>query len=148
MGNTSRLISRTQEVRDAVESRDPHRKTGYTWWQRYAAEDAASFRERSRRPHTMPTRLDGDLAALFLRTRQAHPTWGSRQLLVYLIRRQPRRAERPVASTNGALLKREGLVRAHRHARTPEASDRRSIRATSRPGTSRPMAGSGGTTAG
>jgi len=90
------------------------RKTGYKWWQRYQAEDAASFRERSRRPHTMPTRLDGDCAALFLHTRQAHPTWGPRKLLAYLIRRQPRRTEWPVASTIGALLKREGLVRARR----------------------------------
>ena len=60
------------------------RKTGYKWWQRYEAEDLASFTERSRRPHTMPTRLDGDLAALFLRSRQAYPTWGPHKLLNFV----------------------------------------------------------------
>lgn len=94
------------------------RKTGYKWRARFEAE-GADFAERSRRPQESPTRLDGELAALFLRTRLAHPTWGPHKLLAYLVRRHARRAAWPVASTVGALLKREGLVRARRRRPAP-----------------------------
>ncbi len=95
------------------------RKTGYKWWQRYEAEGACGLAELSRRPQSMPTRLEGELAALFLRTRHAHPTWGPRKLVAYLARRHPHRTDWPVASTVGALLKREGLVRARRRRPAP-----------------------------
>ncbi len=95
------------------------RKTGYKWWQRFEADGTLGFAEHSRRPLTTPTRLDGELAAVVVRTRQAHPTWGPRKLLAYLARRQPRREDWPVASTVGALLKREGLVRARRRRPVP-----------------------------
>lgn len=94
------------------------RKTGYKWWARFESE-GATFTEHSRRPQESPTRLDGELAALFLRTRLAHPTWGPRKLLAYLVRRHARRTEWPVASTVGALLKREGLVRTRRRRPAP-----------------------------
>jgi transposase InsO family protein len=94
------------------------RKTGYKWRARFEAE-GADFAERSRRPQESPTRLDGELAALFLRTRLAHPTWGPHKLLAYLVRRHARRTAWPVASTVGALLKREGLVRARRRRPAP-----------------------------
>jgi transposase InsO family protein len=57
--------------------------------------------------------------ALLLRTRQAHPTWGPRKLLAYLLHRHPRYAGWPAASTVGALLKREGPVRARRRRPAP-----------------------------
>lgn len=95
------------------------RKTGYKWWARYAADGADGLSEQSRRPEHSPTALAGELAALFLRARVAHPTWGPRKLLAYLARRHPRRTEWPVASTVGALLKREGLVRARRRRPAP-----------------------------
>ena len=98
---------------------DISRKTGHKWWRRFQADGASGFVEHSRRPRTTPTLLDGALAALFVRTRQAHPTWGPRKLLAYLARRHPSHEVWPVASTVGALLKREGLVRARRRRPAP-----------------------------
>ncbi|MGH7522822.1 MAG: integrase core domain-containing protein [Gemmatimonadales bacterium] len=90
------------------------RKTGHKWWRRYEAAGTTGLHERSRRPQTSPTALTGELAALCVRARQAHPTWGRRKLLAYLARRHPQCSAWPVASTVGALLKREGLVRPRR----------------------------------
>ena len=95
------------------------RKTGHKWWRRFQEDGASGFVEHSRRPRTTPTLLEGELAALFVHARQVHPTWGPRKLLAYLARRHPRREAWPVASTVGALLKREGLVRARRRRPAP-----------------------------
>jgi putative transposase len=95
------------------------RKTGYKWWHRYERGGLVALVDESRRPDRNPTALDAALGALLLRTRQAHPTWGPRKLLAYLIARHPRYTGWPVASTVGALLKREGLVRPRRRRPAP-----------------------------
>lgn len=89
------------------------RRVGYKWLARYEVEGVEGLADRSRRPQTSPTQLERELAALFVATRQAHPTWGARKLLAYLERRH-RRQHWPAASTVAALLKREGLVRPRR----------------------------------
>jgi putative transposase len=95
------------------------RKTGYKWWHRYETGGLAALADRSRRPERCPFALDAALGALLIRTRQAHPTWGPRKLLAYLIARHRRYSGWPVASTVGALLKREGLVRPRRRRPAP-----------------------------
>jgi putative transposase len=95
------------------------RKTGYKWWHRYERGGLPALVDASRRPDRSPTALDAALGALLLRTRQAHPTWGPRKLLAYLSARHPRYTGWPVASTVGALLKREGLVRSRRRRPAP-----------------------------
>ena len=95
------------------------RKTGYKWWHRYEAGGLAALADQSRRPNRSPTAVDAALGALLIRTRKTHPTWGPRKLLAYLIHRHPRYTGWPVASTVGALLKREGLVRARRRRPAP-----------------------------
>lgn len=89
------------------------RRVGYKWLARYETDGLDGLSDRSRRPHTSPTQLERELAALVVATRQRHPSWGPRKLLAYLERRHYRR-HWPAASTVGALLKREGLVAARR----------------------------------
>lgn len=71
------------------------RKTGYQWWARYDQGGVGALGDQSRRPRTSPTALDGPMAGLVVRTRQAHPTWGPRKLLAYLSRRHPRQLTPP-----------------------------------------------------
>ena len=92
------------------------RRVGYKWLARYEAAGLAGLADQSRRPRTSPTQLDGELAALVIAARVAHPSWGPRKLLAYLARRHRRQAW-PAASTVGALLQREGLVAPRRRTR-------------------------------
>jgi putative transposase len=87
------------------------RKTGYKWLDRFLRDGPAGLADRSRRPLSSPRQLDGELRALLLAARRAHPLWGPRKILAYLARRH-RRAHWPAASTVGTLFKAEGLVRA------------------------------------
>ena len=95
------------------------RKTGYKWWHRFESGGLGALADRSRRPKRCPFALDAALGALLVRTRQTHPTWGPRKLLAYLRQRHPRYTGWPVASTVGALLKREGLARPRRRRPVP-----------------------------
>ncbi len=95
------------------------RKTGYKWWTRFVHGGLPALTDHSRRPLTLPTQLTGPVAGLLVRARQAHPTWGPRKLLAYLAPRHATIAAWPVASTIGALLTREGLVRPRRRRRAP-----------------------------
>jgi transposase InsO family protein len=89
------------------------RRVGYKWIARYEADGIDGLLDQRRVAKTHPHRMPAELAALLVACRQAHPTWGPRKLLAYLARRHPRAAW-PAASSVGALLKREGLVRARR----------------------------------
>lgn len=93
------------------------RRVGYKWLARYEAEGPDGLVDRPRVATTHPHRTADDIAAQVLDCRNAHPSWGPRKLLAYLGRRHPHEVW-PAASTVGALLKREGLVRARRR-RTP-----------------------------
>jgi transposase InsO family protein len=91
---------------------------GYKWLARFEAEGADGLVDQRRVAKSHPHRMVDDVAARLLACRQAHPTWGPRKLLAYLERRQPRTAW-PAASSVGALLKREGLVRVRRRRPSP-----------------------------
>jgi len=94
------------------------RRVGYKWLARYEAEGAAGLEDQRRVPTTHPHRMPKEIAAALLACRRAHPTWGPRKLLAYLARRRPDDAW-PAASSVGALLTREGLVRPRRRRPTP-----------------------------
>jgi len=80
------------------------RPTGYALVRRYREQGAAGLAERSRRPHTMPTRTAPAMEAAVLAVRDAHPSWGGRKLK----RRLEDLAEvaAPAASTCTAILRR------------------------------------------
>jgi putative transposase len=93
------------------------RKTGYKWLARSATEGARGLAERSHVPHHCPHRIAGELAALLLDARRAHPTWGPAKLVQYLAPRHPRVRTWPAISTVADLLKRHDLVRSRRRRR-------------------------------
>ena len=85
------------------------RQTGYATLQRWREEGAEGLKERSRAPLHSPQRIGGELAALLLATRHAHPDWGPRKIHAYLQRRDANLVL-PAASTTGELYRRAGLV--------------------------------------
>lgn len=87
------------------------RKTGYKWIARYAAAGPGGLVERSRRPQSCPHATDPLVMEALLEVRRRHPHWGPKKLLAVLGRRYPHWSW-PAASTVGARLKREGLVKA------------------------------------
>ena len=95
------------------------RKTGYQWLARYAAEGPPGLRDRSHAPHRCPHRVDGELAALLLEARRAHPTRGPAKLVQYLAPRHPEldADDWPAVSTVADSLARHGLVRRRRRRR-------------------------------
>lgn len=51
-----------------------------TWRTRFKQEGMAGLIDRSRRPHTSPTKLDAEVEALICRMRREHPRWGARRI--------------------------------------------------------------------
>src|SRR5262245_7181649 len=93
------------------------RKTGYKWIGR--AERGEALTDRSRAPLSKPGMTDERVRDLILDARLAHPTWGTRTLLVWVTRKHPR-LELPAATTVGELLKRSGLIRVRRVRHRPD----------------------------
>src|SRR5688572_30230040 len=56
------------------------RKTAYRWVARYRAGGAAALVDRSRRPHTSPSRTAAEVEARVVELRRAHPAWGGRTI--------------------------------------------------------------------
>src|SRR6185295_14775408 len=58
------------------------RQVGYDWLNRYreAGNDVRVAEERSRRPHTTPTKVGDELEDYLVKLRKAHPTWGPKKL--------------------------------------------------------------------
>ncbi len=92
------------------------RKTGYKWLSRWADEGIEGVRDRSRRPHSSPTRTAPELEELVVEMRKAHTDWGPRKLLRVLARRYPD-LTLPARSTVAAILKRRGLIEPRRRRR-------------------------------
>jgi len=89
------------------------RKTDYKLLGRYEALGLDGLRDRSRAPTTHPNQLPAELEAAIMRARKAHPTWGSKKLLV-LLEADGSGDALPARSTIDAVLKRAGLVRPRR----------------------------------
>ncbi len=85
------------------------RPTGYKWAERYEARGWEGLQDESRAPHQHPNAIAEGVEEAILELRRTHPTWGPRKLRARLERARPQWSW-PVASTIGALLKREGLV--------------------------------------
>src|SRR4029077_12986998 len=82
------------------------RKTGYKWLQREsAARSLAGLTDRSRRPHTSPTRTDAATTTRVLELRQAFG-WGGDKLAYLLAAEGIALAPRTI----GRIIQREGLT--------------------------------------
>lgn len=87
------------------------RKTGYKWIARFKQGGAEALGDRSRAARTHPNATPDKVVELVVAARRMHPTWGPKKLQVWL---RDRGWPIPAASTIGAILKREGLVRRRR----------------------------------
>lgn len=92
------------------------RKTAYKWINRYEADPAHGFVERSRAPHVHGRAIAEEIKVAIMALRRRKPRWGPKKLRPVLIERDPGRRW-PAASTIGDLLRREGLSESRRRAR-------------------------------
>lgn len=95
-----------------------HPDTGYKWLARWVGGDR-DLCDRSRRPHSSPTRSDATMEAFVLKIRDAHPAWGARKIARCLEREG---VKPPALSTVHEILRRHGRVVAP--AGSPRASQR------------------------
>jgi transposase InsO family protein len=56
------------------------RQSVYAWKARYEAEGLSGLAERSRRPHSSPTRMPAEVEAQICELRRAYPRWGARRI--------------------------------------------------------------------
>lgn len=83
-----------------------HPDTGYKWLERFAAGDS-ELKDRSRQPHTSPTRSDAVVEGLVLAVRDAHPAWGARKIARCLERDG---VKPPAVSTVHEILRRNDRI--------------------------------------
>ena len=67
------------------------RQVGYVWVKRYRSTESRveALTERSRRPHTSPTKVSEELEAFLVAARKLHPTWGPKKLRAWLLHHHP-----------------------------------------------------------
>lgn len=82
-----------------------HPATGYKWLGRFASE--RELADRSRRPHTSPSRTEAAVEGAVLSVRDAHPAWGARKIVRCLERE---RMAAPARSTVHEILQRHGRI--------------------------------------
>ena len=82
------------------------RHTGYKWKERYASNQPLT--DRSRRPHTSPTRTPEDLELLVLAVRADNPGWGAKTIHTVLAREGHKNL--PCAKTINNILNRYGCI--------------------------------------
>jgi transposase InsO family protein len=85
--------------------------TAYKWLKRYQANGEVGLRDRSRRPHTSPSKTPVDKEQLVVELRRKHPAWSGRKLRSRLLQLNHR--DLPAPSTCQAILKRNDLIDPH-----------------------------------
>jgi len=82
-----------------------HPDTGYKWLGRWAADEELA--DRSRRPHSSPTRTEAGIEEHILALRDVHPAWGARKIARCLKRDG---LACPAYSTVHEILRRNGRI--------------------------------------
>jgi len=88
------------------------RKTGYKWLRRYEAEGLRGLSDRSRRPHSSPFSVSGEVVLALVRLRGEHPFWGPKKLVRVLQGEGIEKEEIPSLATIGRILQRAGMTEA------------------------------------
>lgn len=101
---------------ELCESFGVSRKTGYKWLLRYREHGLEGLHELPRAPHRVAWAIAEREAAVILKLRRAHPSWGPKKLRAKLRQRAPQQ-EWPAPSTIGELLRRKGLTQPRRRRR-------------------------------
>jgi transposase InsO family protein len=84
-----------------------HPDIGYKWLERWTSGEALA--DRSRRPHSSPSRTEASIEERILAVRDAHPAWGARKIARCLERDG---VSCPAHSTVHAILQRHGRITA------------------------------------
>ena len=84
-----------------------HPDTGYKWLGRWSSD--GELADRSRRPHSSPSRCDRLIEEQIVAVRDAHPAWGARKIARCLEREG---IEPPATSTVHEVLRRYGRITA------------------------------------
>ncbi|WP_432190643.1 IS481 family transposase [Streptomyces sp. Tue6028] len=84
------------------------RQSVHTWLRRFREGGRDGLKDRSRKPHTSPSRVPGDVELLICQLRQTYPKWGARRISHELTARGL--ADAPGRSTVHRVLVRNGLV--------------------------------------
>lgn len=88
------------------------RSTGYKWLERYAEDSVAGLSDRSRRPHTSPTKVPLSVEQSVLELKHKYPVWSGKKLSVLLGQSSPS------PRTVDRILERHGLTaKEKRHAK-------------------------------
>ncbi|MDV7136785.1 helix-turn-helix domain-containing protein [Williamsia muralis] len=80
------------------------RQTITGWRKRYEAAGPDGLGDRSRRPHSSPTRISPDLEALICEMRRHHRRWGARRITYELAREIGDTDRSPIVGTFRAAL--------------------------------------------
>lgn len=87
------------------------RQVGYVWLERFrqASHDVKAAEERSRRPRSSPTKVEGEMEDALVAFRKQHPTWGPKKIHGWILNNRPDIGV-PAPSTIGEILKRRGVT--------------------------------------
>lgn len=119
----SEYLRGEQSMAELCRAAGVSRKTAYKWVTRYRDEGPSGLEDRSRAPHTHPSRIEPVVLEALVQARRAHQHWGARKILAWLHRKQPE-MRLPAASTVNSVFGRYGLSRAQSaRRRTPPYTD-------------------------
>lgn len=99
------------------------RKTAHKWIGRHHESGMAGLVDRSHARISHPDRVADEITQAIIECRQRHTTWGPKKIAV-VVAEDFGQARCPAVSTIGAVLKREGLIKAQRR-RGPRVQIRR-----------------------
>jgi transposase InsO family protein len=85
------------------------RPTGYELLRRYEQSGDNGLIEKSRRPHSSPTKTPKEIEDIVVELRQKKPTWGGRTIRSHLLKKGIENI--PLPSTITSILKRHGLIK-------------------------------------
>jgi transposase InsO family protein len=122
-------LDRRQRIVDICDRFGISEKTGHKILQRFRAAGEAGLANRSHAPHRQPHRMTEAVADRIIALRRKHPLYGAAKLRDWLVQHEPD-CRWPAASSIGALLHREGLIRPRRRRRGAPAGRHLETRGT------------------
>lgn len=109
-------LNRAERIVEICDRFGISEKTGQKWLHRFKTEGLEGLEDRSRAPQQQPHRMSAEIAAKIVKLRRRYPGYGAQKLRDWLTQHYP--TERwPAASSIGALLTREHLIRRKRRRR-------------------------------
>jgi putative transposase len=106
-------LDRTQQIVTICDQFGISEKTGHKWLRRFRTHGVSGLAARSHAPRHHPHRMAPEVVDQILALRRRHPDYGAAKLRDRLAQQDPT-TRWPAASSIGALLTREGLVRRRR----------------------------------